>query len=694
MIPSPTLPNEPAADPILDFWALQREGRDALAAMTDGQWTDFNTHDPGITILDVLCYALTDFGYRAFHDIPDLLASGRDERGGDGRNNVFGAAEVLTTRAVTVADLRKVALDVVGVKNVWFEPVTAPDPRLWLQPGGTTIGLTETAGHLSGPDVKQITLAGLYRVLIEKSDLIDPDATALVREVGARLHQERNLCEDFTEIVVLDTQKVAVAADIEIGPFESGDEIMLQVYERLAEYISPDPTFASLAAAQATGAGTEDIFDGPALQRGFIDTAALARIQRRTTLHVSDVIRDLAAIPGVRGVRRLWLTSGNVLDAVENWSLSIAADAAPVFDHGNSQINLYSRVAIKVPVDTAHVAAVYLQRRRVARTFPPLARDARDLIPAAGVDRDVGRYFPLANDFPGIYGLAPGSLSSSAPLERKVEVNQLRGYLAVFDQLLADQFALLAAVPGLLAFRDDVNAAYPSQPVARFAGEPGGTAAPLLSATDTVSSAGTADDWRRRNRLVNHLLARFGEDFPELPQRSIDHQVRAKQAFLRRFPRVSAARGTGYDYVNENGLPSGLEERIGLKLGLDAAAGETFLVIEHILLRPIADDVQQELPFLEAIAGEDPFSLQLSFVFPTAVGRIEADPDHAVFRPLIERVVREETPAHLVAHIHWLVPTAFQDVADAYQTWLSLRRVYVREGLHMASADNAGGDGQ
>ena len=57
----------PPDEAILDWSALVEEGRASIAAMSDGRWTDFNAHDPGITILELVAYALTDLGYRAGH---------------------------------------------------------------------------------------------------------------------------------------------------------------------------------------------------------------------------------------------------------------------------------------------------------------------------------------------------------------------------------------------------------------------------------------------------------------------------------------------------------------------------------------------------------------------------------------------------------------------------------------------------
>ena len=46
----------------MDYAFLRQEGIRWLEQLAGDQWTDFNTHDPGITILEQLCYALTDLG--------------------------------------------------------------------------------------------------------------------------------------------------------------------------------------------------------------------------------------------------------------------------------------------------------------------------------------------------------------------------------------------------------------------------------------------------------------------------------------------------------------------------------------------------------------------------------------------------------------------------------------------------------
>ena len=45
-----------------DYDFLRNEGIEYIKQMAGNVWTDHNLHDPGITFLEVLCYAITDLG--------------------------------------------------------------------------------------------------------------------------------------------------------------------------------------------------------------------------------------------------------------------------------------------------------------------------------------------------------------------------------------------------------------------------------------------------------------------------------------------------------------------------------------------------------------------------------------------------------------------------------------------------------
>lgn len=680
MIPAVAISAKPPDDPILDWTALVEEGRATLAAMSDGRWTDFNAHDPGITILELVAYALTDLGYRAAHPIADLMA---------GSTPLPSPAASLTTRAVTLADLRRLGLDVAGARNVWIEPATSPGVRLRHAPGAREIGFDTGDGAGAAEGTQTVVLAGVHRVVIEKSSHEDLGSADLARAVALRLHGERNLGEDFDSFSVLEPQAVVVAADVEIDDPAQAEAILLDILGRLDGYLSPQPVRRSVAELRQAGLASDAIYDGPLLTRGL--TAGPADPGgRRRILHLSDVIAELAATAGVRATRRVRL--GTSLAGTETgaiaWSLPIDGDRVPAFDIAASRIRLLAAGA---------VALDSMQRPDLAQRFAQGVRarlaDAeamRDDPPAAGRDRRVADYRPLRLDLPRAYGVQPGSLGRDATPARQAAANQLRAYLALIDALLANAFAQLAGASALLSTSVGDGRSYFSQ-----AAEPASDEHPLLSAGLTgealqnlVEPTGGVAAIARRNRFLAHLLARFGETVPTVPRPiagGLDDdpagaevaRLRSREAFLADFPRLSAGRGSGANLLVD-GEDSPLLERLRLKLGLPPTAAGRVLLIEHILLRGLADDQPAALPLLAAAARADPYSLQVSFVLDE---RLKAGPGDI---EAIDRVIREECPAHLVAYVRWLPAAEFEAFAKAHAGWMAALRNHRREQLGFA----------
>ncbi|OWY19633.1 hypothetical protein C7N43_26015 [Sphingobacteriales bacterium UPWRP_1] len=100
--------------PITNFETLRQEGLDIIRQLSGNQWTDHNLHDPGITLLEALCYALTDLEYRAALPIPNLF-------GGETYQEQFKTAtEILPLqKPVTLNDYRRRLIGIKGVQNAW-----------------------------------------------------------------------------------------------------------------------------------------------------------------------------------------------------------------------------------------------------------------------------------------------------------------------------------------------------------------------------------------------------------------------------------------------------------------------------------------------------------------------------------------------------------------------------------------------
>src|SRR5262249_6161709 len=75
-------------------------------------WTDYNAHDPGITLLESLLHAGNDLAYRAGWEIRDLLAGASDQA-------FFTARDALTVNPVTPDDYRRPLIHPQPGRNAW-----------------------------------------------------------------------------------------------------------------------------------------------------------------------------------------------------------------------------------------------------------------------------------------------------------------------------------------------------------------------------------------------------------------------------------------------------------------------------------------------------------------------------------------------------------------------------------------------
>lgn len=695
----------------MDFDALRQAGLRQLERLAGAAWTDFNPQDPGITILEQCCYALTELAYRCEFALPDLLASdGRDPAA-----SLYSAARILSTRPVTLADVRKLAIDVRGVRNAWFDKVQAPDPAVWLDRDGLAGGGDHAHGLVllePGTGTEALPMKGLYRVRIEAASELGVSAAELTRNVARRLHAARPLGMDFAAIDVLQARSIRVRAAIEIAADARADAVYAAVLLAIARHMSPAVRFRTLAECLEQGWQVDDIIDGPALEQGFIATDELALLERTAALRVSDLIRVLMGVEGVALVLRLSLSSDGV--AWHDWSIDIEDGYVATFDAAASDIVLQRR-GFALSVDAA-AATEQLRAALAANAYRPARPEELDLPPPPGRDRHTGAYYSIQHHFPENYGLGARGLPQDADSLRRAQLRQLQAYLLLFDQLLANQFAQLAGLGDLLGFAGDAEQTYfageiddpelgvdalwrRTDPAARRARLARIVEDPAANGADPDQSA--APDWLRKNRLLDHLLARVSESFADpaglLPfeagadaQARLRELARAKRAWLRRYPQLSAGRGTGRDLVGPD-MPgqaaggdgdAGLAQRLYIKLGLSPdRMDQRFHLVEHLLLRPVAADAGQgALPLLADARGADPYSLQLSLVMPGWSGKA-AVPQ---FRSFVEQSVRDEVPAHLFAHVLWLDQAAMDAFTDAHDTWLACLRT-VRTGQETRS---------
>ena len=105
----------------LNFFELKEKGLEYIQVLSGKSWTDFNSHDPGVTILEQICYGLTDVSLRSSYKINDLLYN-KDKNGIDpDKNGFYPPSEIYSTHPVTELDTKKMLLDNFSdIQNVWM----------------------------------------------------------------------------------------------------------------------------------------------------------------------------------------------------------------------------------------------------------------------------------------------------------------------------------------------------------------------------------------------------------------------------------------------------------------------------------------------------------------------------------------------------------------------------------------------
>jgi hypothetical protein len=425
---------------------------------------------------------------------------------------------------------------------------------------------------------------------------------AAVKSAKAALHSHRNLDEDYCLVTAAGIEEVAVCADVEVSADADIERVQAEIWFRIEQYFNPPIVFRTLQERHAAGEPVEEIFDGPELASGFIRRDDLDAASLRTVLRSSDILASLMDIKGVIAISHLLLTKydseGNPMSGAADPSWD--ASGRPIFDQGKMSASWL------LFVSSRHVPRLYLNLSRflfLKSGLPLLPRmdeatdalnqlrgDAErpknpgaenDLAIRKGEFRDPSDNYPVQYSLPLTYGCGPSGLPSSASALRIAQAKQLKAYLMVFEQLLANALAQLAHTADLFSLDPSIKRTsfvtlFSEASIKGFTeiAQPGMTLPALERMNETPR-----EFYERRNRFLNHLLARFGEDFSEYAllltavagrdaaqQRLIDDKI----GFLRRYPEMSHDRGKAFDYTSapcaEGNRPE-IKKRVALLLG-------------------------------------------------------------------------------------------------------------------------------
>ncbi len=637
----------------LDFQVLRQIGIEHVQALSSQLWTDYNLHDPGVTILEVLCYAVTDLGYRNNLDITDLLTLNSADPNSK-ETNFFTPNEILTCNPVTELDWRKRLIDIPGVRNAWLErlDMTEPqstarkkmenayEPAFYADVANGRLQYTLPVGQTKDKALP-INPKGLYRVCLDLEPDRRKDACGqiysswvdILNEVKAVLCRYRNLCEDFHDVVILGEEEIAICTDIELEVGADPEDVQVEIYVRVQEFLAPRLRFYSLQELLSQGKSLADSLAGrpSALHdagtiytsHGFIDIDDLAALEPPKMLHTSDLYQIIMGVPGVRAIKKLSIINyinGLRQSEGDSWCLYLTDKHRPVLGLTQSRVTFF-KGDLPFEADTDEVERRYYEQQSAYIKAP---RDASELdLPVPrGSYFDLADHHSIHHDFPLAYGVGEDGLPDTAPPLRKAQAKQLKGYLIFFDQVLANYLAQLAHVRELFSWERETDRPQPDdsgqphqrtyfaqaltnvptvQEIIRNYHRCSGSDSPregLEESSDFIDYLTWLESIRedpatyrdRRNRFLDHLLARFAETFTDyvLLNYRMDGGRRDemviiddKARFLQKYPALSRDRFRSFNYCdcntetnplwNTNNV-SGFQKRVSQLLGTDIDA--------------------------------------------------------------------------------------------------------------------------
>ncbi len=349
----------------------------------------------------------------------------------------------------------------------------------------------------------------------------------------------------------------------------------------------------------------DEIFEGPALEHGFIDNDELEKADRKKFIHVSDLIQIIMDVEDVVSVKTIQIANipqDNEDGAIESvsvkWCLQLAFEQnyVPRLSMLDSKITFFKD---QLPFRAASSKVETLINELEAdERSPKLYNPVLDFEIPKGTYRDLESYQSIQNEFPLTYGIGDEGLplvgkNEADNIRREASARQIKGYLMHFDQLLANFFSQLAHVKDLFSMNAEkvqfgnykIGRTYYTQPLFEIVPDADELYVDKNGHAATLNAIAENDSefFVRKNKFLDHLTGRFAEQFTDYALLTFkisgeliapEELVADKLAFLNSYPAISSSRGKGFNHQAPCKLwhvdnISGLRRRTSFLVGID-----------------------------------------------------------------------------------------------------------------------------
>lgn len=527
------------------FRVLQRESLKRLQELSGDLWTDYNEHDPGVTMTDLLNYALTEFDYRLGFDVPDYLADDRSFN--PERYGLFLPREVFPTGAVTLTDYRKLIIDSIKeVENVWVYPADEGGP-------------------------------GWYEVLVELYTGVRLRRQEYIRqEVERVFNTHRNLCEGLQGVRFVERKPLVMHGDVEMEADTDAAALLAAIYWEASQFFVEGARYRRVEDLLAEGETLDVLFDSPESNYWAIDDRTLKPLPQVYAIPV--LYSRLQSLKGVKNVRSLsFEEDGQVYTDVIRTERADCSYTVLVPSHGKETGVRLLAGNTSVVLDFSHLQEMlYAYNVRYYGLQNRTADVSPFMVCPAGKRRDMYSHYSVQNDFPECYGINRLGVATGASVRRKAQARQLKAFLLLFDELLGRGLKELEVAPELL----DIFSGLPKEGIVRLS-------APEvkwdeLVVEEMVGRDSDARCRRERERWADMLDFIYGESSHPAWLNAFDfygdggvERLERRLRFLRRVPEWGRNRSRGVDLKGGFvGNESGIKAYVSTLLGFETESGE------------------------------------------------------------------------------------------------------------------------
>ncbi|CAM3839891.1 MULTISPECIES: hypothetical protein [Flavobacterium] len=394
-----------------DFKSLKQEGLAHIQEVSGNEWTNLNSSDPGVTILDQLCYALTELGYCNDFSINDILTNADDKL--IIKDQFYLPKEILTTAPVTINDYIKYIVDEVDeVENVIIVP-------------------------------KQSSLSyskGTYSVYLSTKPIITNSIAiaTICQTVFYRLNKRRNIGELFLMPLQLEKVIYTVSGILQLNNEAEKNTTLASIQNKIRNYIFPKAIQEEDNQLLLEGENSDTLYNGPEMRHGWISNENLGK--KKNTITTNNLITLLLTVENVFNVQNLKINNTENNDTA-------TATLTQIISFDLSQLEI-TYTNTKNDNEENKIQSLDL-------SFDD-SIDSQTSLPT-GTFRDINSYYSIQNTFPDIYAVGANAINSNASDFQIAQSRQLKGYLTLFDQILANQFSQLANVPQLFSFKNGIT---------------------------------------------------------------------------------------------------------------------------------------------------------------------------------------------------------------------------------------------